>query len=123
MPERSRPRRWRDDLGWLLRGWRRRYGGDAAERQALAAWSGLVHQAFHAEPFSPRVCADLWDRGAFRSSTGLPAFYSPVRRERENSSHHYGHDIQLKRHAGLPLVGRPLPTTFLARRPSSPRNA
>mgnify|MGYP006168948337 CR=1 FL=1 len=30
-------------------------------------------------------------------------------RELENSSHHYGHDVQLKRHAGLSLIGRPLP--------------
>lgn len=109
MPEPSRRKRWRDALHWQLRGWRRRLGGDRAEWEALAAWQGLAHQAFHAQPLSLRLCDDLWDRGRFRSSRDLPAFYSPVRRERENSSHHYGHDIQLKRHAGLPLVGHPLP--------------
>ena len=34
---------------------------------------------------------------------------SPSRRERDNAVHHYGHDVVLKRAAGLPLVGRPLP--------------
>jgi hypothetical protein len=69
----------------------------------------LVHQAFHGLPFAPHVSSDLWDRGRFRSSANLPAFYGPGLRERENSSHHYGHDIQLKRYAGLPLIGTPLP--------------
>ncbi len=32
-----------------------------------------------------------------------------VRRERLDSSHHYGHDVVLKRHAGMALIGRPLP--------------
>jgi hypothetical protein len=82
---------------------------DRDQWQALAAYRGLVHQAFSLRPLSPRVSADLWDREAFRSSAGLKPFFSPARRERENSSHHYGHDVQLKRHAGLPLIGPPLP--------------
>lgn len=82
---------------------------DRDQWQALAAYRGLVHQAFASRPLAPQVCADLWDQGAFRSSASRKAFFSPARRELENSSHHYGHDIQLKRHAGLPLIGRPLP--------------
>jgi hypothetical protein len=82
---------------------------DRDQWQALAAFRGLVHQAYAARPFAPQVCTDLWDRGGFVTSQGLKHFFSPARRERENSSHHYGHDIQLKRHAGLPLIGAPLP--------------
>lgn len=82
---------------------------DRDQWQALAAYRGLVQQAFSARPLAPEVCADLWDQGTFRSSASCKAFYSPARRELENSSHHYGHDIQLKRHAGLPLIGSPLP--------------
>jgi len=82
---------------------------DSDQWQALAAYRGLVHQAFATRPLAPQVCADLWDRGAFRPSAGRKAFFSPAHRELENSSHHYGHDVQLKRHAGLPLIGPPLP--------------
>lgn len=82
---------------------------DRDQWQALAAYRGLVHQAFATRPLAPQVCADLWDQGGFRSSASRKAFFSPARRELENASHHYGHDIQLKRHAGLPLIGRPLP--------------
>ena len=84
-------------------------GLDRDQWQALAAYRGLVHQAFSARPFSPQVCADYWAEGAFHSSDGRKPFFSPARRELENSSHHYGHDVQLKRHAGLPLIGPALP--------------
>ncbi len=83
---------------------------DRDQWQALAAYRGLVHQAFsRSVPFNPQVCADHWAEGAFHSSSGRKPFFSPARRELENSSHHYGHDIQLKRHAGLPLLGPALP--------------
>ncbi|WP_254939209.1 hypothetical protein [Cyanobium sp. Morenito 9A2] len=82
---------------------------DRDQWMALAAYRGLVHQAFSARPFAPEVSADLWDQGVFQSSTGRKNFFSPARRELENSSHHYGHDVQLKRQAGLPLIGRPMP--------------
>ncbi len=82
---------------------------DRDQWQALAAYRGLVHQAFSSRPLAPQVCSDLWDQGEFRSSADRKAFFSPARRELENSSHHYGHDVQLKRHAGLPLIGAPLP--------------
>jgi hypothetical protein len=82
---------------------------DRDQWQALAAYRGLVHQAFAVRPLAPQVSADLWDNGAFRPSADRKAFFSPARRELENSSHHYGHDVQLKRHAGLPLIGAPLP--------------
>lgn len=81
---------------------------DRDEWQALSAYRGLVHQAFSQRPLAPRVSADLWEHGAFRSSGDRKPFFSPARRELENSSHHYGHDIQLKRHAHLPLIGAPL---------------
>jgi hypothetical protein len=82
---------------------------DRDQWQALAAYRGLVHQAFAARPLAPQVCADLWDQGGFQPSADRGPFFSPARRELENSSHHYGHDVQLKRHAGLPLIGAPLP--------------
>jgi hypothetical protein len=82
---------------------------DRDQWQALAAYRGLVHQAFSLRPLAPMVSADLWDREAFHSSAERKPFFSPARRELENSSHHYGHDIQLKRHSALPLIGAPLP--------------
>lgn len=82
---------------------------DRDQWQALAAYRGLTHQAFAARPLAPQVCSDLWERGAFHSSAERRAFFSPAERELEPSSHHYGHDVQLKRHAGLPLIGPPLP--------------
>ena len=82
---------------------------DRDQWQALAAYRGLVHQAFAARPFAPEVSGDLWDRGEFQPAAGRKPFFSPAQRELENSSHHYGHDVQLKRHAGLPLIGAPLP--------------
>lgn len=97
---------------WRLRSWRRQLLGERAEPkewQGLAAYRGLVQQAWRQTPLQPQVVADVWSRGQFRCAGGLPAFFNPSQREREGSSHHYGHDIQLKRHAGLPLVGKPLP--------------
>jgi hypothetical protein len=82
---------------------------DRDQWMALAAYRGLVHQAFERRPFSPKVSDALWDKGAFHSSKACKPFFSPARRELESSSHHYGHDIQIKRHAGLPLIGAPLP--------------
>ncbi|MFM9088181.1 MAG: hypothetical protein ACKOPT_08570 [Cyanobium sp.] len=82
---------------------------DRDQWQALAAYRGLVHQAFAARPLAPQISSDLWDRGSFHPSAARKAFFSPARRELEPSSHHYGHDVQLKRHAGLPLIGAPLP--------------
>jgi hypothetical protein len=102
----------RSNLSWWKRAHLRQLLGSRVERnewQALAAYAGLVRQAYRQRPLRPELVADLWVQGAFRSPTGLKPFFSPARRERENSSHHYGHDIQLKRHAGLPLVGPPLP--------------
>ena len=82
---------------------------DRDQWQALAAYRGLVHQAFATRPLAPQISSDLWDQGGFCPSAERKAFFSPARRELENSSHHYGHDVQLKRHAGLPLIGAPLP--------------
>jgi len=82
---------------------------DRDQWQALAAYRGLVHQAFATRPLAPQISSDLWDKGSFHPSADRKAFFSPARRELENSSHHYGHDVQLKRHAGLPLIGAPLP--------------
>jgi len=114
MPERSASTfaKLRSELGWWKRARLRQLFGPRVERgewEALAAYRGLVHQAFAQRPLRPELVADLWVRGAFRSPVGLKPFFSPARRERENSSHHYGHDIQLKRHAGLPLVAPPQP--------------
>lgn len=82
---------------------------DRDQWQALAAYRGLVQQAFRQRPLAPQVCADLWDDGGFCDALGGTPFFSPARRELENSSHHYGHDVLLKRCARLPLIGRPMP--------------
>jgi len=82
---------------------------DRDQWQALAAYRGLAHQAFATRPLVPQISSDLWDKGGFHPSASRKAFFSPARRELETSSHHYGHDVQLKRHAGLPLIGAPLP--------------
>lgn len=87
---------------WLSREQRR-------ELESLAAYGGLVHQAFHSEPFRPWVCPDVVLEGRWEPWTSLQPTESPSRRERDNAVHHYGHDVVLKRAAGLPLVGRPLP--------------
>jgi hypothetical protein len=112
MIETGRLRRWlhqvlvaanrRSPLDWLA-------GLERDQWQSLAAYRGLVHQAFGSQPLAPQVCADYWQDGAFTNAKLQKAFFNPARRERENSSHHYGHDIQLKRHAGLPLIGPQLP--------------
>lgn len=103
--------RWRRSLRAAVRGGplERLARVDRDQWQALAAWRGLTHQAFAARPLAPQVCSDLWEGGAFHSSAERRAFFSPGERELEPSSHHYGHDVQLKRHAGLPLIGPPLP--------------
>ncbi len=92
-----------------LPGLSRLAGFDRDQWMALAAYRGLVQQAFEGRPLAPQVSALLWDNGAFHPAGARKAFFSPARRELENSSHHYGHDIQIKRHAGLPLIGSPLP--------------
>tara|TARA_B110000003_G_scaffold234506_1_gene238252 strand:+ start:532 stop:1596 length:1065 start_codon:yes stop_codon:yes gene_type:complete len=79
------------------------------EWEALSAWRGLVHQAYQGQPIQPNLCSDLWHHSRFQNPSARKAFFTPNRREREASSHHYGHDIQLKRYAGIPLVGPPLP--------------
>ncbi len=92
-----------------LPGLSRLAGLDRDQWMALAAYRGLVQQAFESRPLAPQVSAVLWDNGAFHPAAARKAFFSPAQRELENSSHHYGHDIQIKRHAGLPLIGSPLP--------------
>jgi hypothetical protein len=87
---------------WLSREYRR-------ESESLAAYSGLVRQAFRAEPFRPWVVPDVHVDGLWHPHTVLAPQESPARRERDNAIHHYGHDVVLKRWAGLPPVGRPLP--------------
>tara|TARA_Y100000766_G_scaffold283979_1_gene301099 strand:+ start:487 stop:1566 length:1080 start_codon:yes stop_codon:yes gene_type:complete len=102
----------RDELRWRAIGLGRKILGQRIARtewNALCAWRGLVHQAYQARPLQPNLCSDLWHQGNFKDPHNTKAFFTPNRREREPSSHHYGHDLQLKRFAGLPLVGPPLP--------------
>ena len=102
----------RDELRWRAIGLGRKILGPRMSRtewNALCAWRGLVHQAYQAKPLQPNLCSDLWHQGTFKDPRCTKAFFTPNRREREASSHHYGHDLQLKRFAGLPLVGPPLP--------------
>jgi hypothetical protein len=81
----------------------------ASEIERLRAYSGLVHQAYQAELFQPWLSSDVFWKGEWHPPSALPPTKSPAQRERDNAVHHYGHDVLLKRHAGLPLVGRPLP--------------
>ena len=106
------PSAFRDDLRWRAIGLTRTIAGARiarAEWESLAAWRGLVHQAYQADPLQANLCNHLWHRGKFQDPHTKRAFFTPNRREREASSHHYGHDILLKRFLGLPLVGPPLP--------------
>ena len=98
------------NLRWRLKGLLRRsrpIWPDADEWLALEAYRGLVTQVFAQRPLTPTVAPLLWRHGAWM--TADQSLKSPARRERDNASHHYGHDIQLKRHAGLPLVGQAIP--------------
>jgi hypothetical protein len=102
----------RDQFRWSAIGFSRRLLGQRIARtewEALSAWRGLVHQAYQGQPLQPNICSDLWYQSRFQNPFARKAFFTPNRREREASSHHYGHDIQLKRYAGIPLVGAPLP--------------
>ncbi len=102
----------KDTLRWQSIAWGRILLGRSVARgewEALNAWRGLIHQAYSGQPMQPNLCHDLWHQGRFQSPFRKKAFFTPNRREREPSSHHYGHDIQLKRYCGLPLVGAPLP--------------
>jgi hypothetical protein len=111
-PSGQRIRLLRRELGWRKRTILRRYLGARAEPSewiALSAYRGLIHQTWRQGPLQPQVVADVWHDGRFQKAQGLPDFFTPFQREREASSHHYGHDIQLKRHAALPLIGPPLP--------------
>lgn len=81
----------------------------ASEIERLQAYSGLVHQAYQAPLFQPWLSSDVFWKGAWHPPSDLPPTKSPAQRERDNAVHHYGHDVLLKRHAELPLVGRPLP--------------
>ncbi len=102
----------RDRFRWSAIGFSRRLLRQRTARsewEALRAWRGLVHQAYQGQPLQPNLCSDLWHQNCFQNPSARKAFFTPNRREREASSHHYGHDIQLKRFAGIPLVGPPLP--------------
>lgn len=102
----------RDQFRWSAIGFSRRLLRQRIARtewEALSAWRGLVHQAYQGQPLQPNLCSDLWHQNHFQNPSARKAFFTPNRREREASSHHYGHDIQLKRYAGTPLIGPPLP--------------
>ena len=102
----------RDEIRWRIIALTRAIGKTRVARsewEALSAWTGLVHQAYKSEPLQVNLCSSLWHQGRFQEPSSRSAFFTPSRREREHSSHHYGHDILLKRHLGLPLVGSPLP--------------
>ena len=102
----------REKLYWMFVSFGRHWFGrhfTCTEWEALAAYRGLVQQAFCSTPPQLDICSDIWHQGRFQSAHEKRPFFSPSQREREGSSHHYGHDIQIKRYAGLPLVGAPLP--------------
>ncbi len=81
----------------------------AREIEFLQAYTGLVEQAYNAPLFQPWLSTGVFWKGLWRSPADLPPTKSAAQRERDNAVHHYGHDVILKRHAGLPLVDRPLP--------------
>ena len=85
----------------------RRFWPEINEWLALEGYRGLSIQAFSGPSFQPEIAPLVWHQGHWQNAT--TSLRSPARRERDNASHHYGHDVQLKRHANLPLVGRPLP--------------
>ena len=85
----------------------RRFWPEINEWLALEGYRGLSIQAFSGPSFQPEIAPLVWHQGQWQNAN--TSLRSHARRERDNSSHHYGHDIQLKRHANLPLVGRPPP--------------
>ncbi len=102
----------RDELRWRAIGITRSLAGGRVARsewEALSAWRGVVHQAYQATPLQANLSCDLWHQGQFQDPKARRAFFTTNRREREPSSHHYGHDLQLKRFIDLPLIGAPLP--------------
>jgi hypothetical protein len=80
--------------------------------EALSAYRGLTLQAYLQKPFSPQVSPLIWGKDDFYLEGSLPLGAMPASRERSYSAHFYGHDIVIKRFAGLPLVGPYLPYTI-----------
>ena len=103
----------RDQIRWSAIGISRRLFKKRIARtewEALSAWRGLVHQAYQGQPLQPNLSSDLWHQSRFQNPFARKAFFTPNRREREASSHHYGHDIQLKRYAAVSYTHLTLPT-------------
>ena len=83
-------------LRWRLRSWLQRsrpMWPDADEWLSLETYRGLATQAYAKRPLMPRIASQVWHQGTWNAPD--TSLRSPARRERDNDSHHYGHDIQL----------------------------
>jgi len=82
---------------------------DCRQWKALEIYEDQTRQVFSAAADSFEVPPTAWQSQRSAATAEWPELRGGARRERLDSSHHYGHDVLLKRHAGMPLIGRPLP--------------
>lgn len=78
----------------------------------LRIYAKITKEAYAKRPFAPQVpvvfCNSCRGFGS-TSDMRLAYFHPSAKREHDEGSHFYGHDIVIKRYAGLPLVGKSLP--------------
>lgn len=82
---------------------------DRRQWKALELYETLTRQVFSGAADSFEVPPTAWRSQQSIDTAEWPELRGGARRERLDSSHHYGHDVLLKRHTGMPLIGRPLP--------------
>lgn len=77
----------------------------------LRFYSKVTIEAYVERPFAPQVPIVFSNsyRGIITKDMGKAYFHPSSGREYDEGSHYYGHDIVVKRYAGLPLVGNKLP--------------
>jgi hypothetical protein len=77
----------------------------------LRFYTKITREAYMKRPFAPQVPVVFSNssRGITTHDTRKAYFKPSAGREHDEGSHYYGHDIVIKRYAGLPLVSKPLP--------------
>jgi hypothetical protein len=77
----------------------------------LRFYSKITKEAYMKRPFAPQVPVMFTNssRGITTNDMGKAYIKLSTGREHNEGSQYYGHDIVVKRYAGLPLVSKPLP--------------
>lgn len=77
----------------------------------LRFYARVTREAYMKRPFAPQVPVvfSVSRRGITTNDMGLAYLDPSTGRELDEGSQYYGHDIVIKRYAGLPLVSKPLP--------------